>query len=478
MLGTPRRCCDGLTRRETLRAGGLALMGSLDLPKLFAAQENAPQRLLTAKAKNVIVLYLLGGAPTQDMYDLKPHAPADVRGEFNPIHSAVPGIDVCELLPGVARWMHRAAIVRSVNHKAGCHNTLPSYSGYELPLDNIVSTKESYPPSMGSVVSYLDERAGMPSGEIPSYVYMPCYLGWGQSIVRPGPYGGFLGRRYDPLFTECNPYVDNPPDVPYHSQPLRGEPRLPHSTLPDDITVDRLSARRDLVSQIDDHLRQLEGHGGVSLYDRHRQRAFDVLTSPRLKSVFDLETEEPRLRDRYGRTLFGQSALIGRRLIEEGARFVNVTWDCYAERLKLQYECWDLHERNCAILRDYNLPYFDQTYSALMEDLDSRGLLDETLVAVLSDMGRTPKINARGGRDHWTFCYSVLLAGAGIRGGTVYGASDSQAAFVKDHPVSTADVCATIYEALGIDPETLVPDIVGRPLPIAHGGRPIHEVLA
>ncbi len=474
MLGSARRCCDGITRRETLKAGALSLGAGLSISENLLSHQAAAMQPRAAKANRVIVLYLLGGAPSQDMYDLKPNAPAEVRGEFQPISTSVPGIQICEHLPLSARWMHRAAIVRSVNHKAGCHNTLPSYTGYEQPLDNIVSSKESYPPSMGSVCEYLNPVGGAD----PAYVYMPCYLGWGQSIRRPGPYAGFLGSRYDPLFTECNPYVDSPPDRPYYAQVLRGEPYIPHGTLSGELTIDRLNSRRTLLEQMDDAIRGVEGGRSFDTFSRQQERAWGLLTSSRVKAAFDLEREDPRLRDRYGRTLFGSSALIARRLVEAGVRFVNVTWDCYWERLKLQYECWDTHERNFGVLRDYNLPQLDLTYSALMEDLDGRGLLDETLVVVMSDFGRTPKINARAGRDHWTFCYSVLLAGSGIRGGTMHGESDAQAAYVKTHPVSTGDMCATIYELLGIDPEMPVYDQVNRPIAVAHGGRPIWEILA
>lgn len=475
MLGSPRRCCDGLTRRETLRAGGLAVLGGFGLPEFFAVQEAQASTAPAGKAKSVIVLYLLGGAASQDMYDLKPHAPAEVRGEFNPIDTNVPGIQVCEHLPATARWMHKAAMVRSVNHKAGCHNTLPSYTGYEEPLENIVTTKDTYPPSMGSVCEYLNPNQGV----LPAYVYMPCYLGWGQSIFRPGPYAGFLGQRYDPLFTECSPYVDNPAaESPGHNGVLRGVPRIPSSALGEGITIDRLNSRRDLLGQIDDQVRAIEGQAALDRYSRQRQRALALLTSPEAKAAFDLEQEDPKLRERYGNSLFGQSALVARRLVEAGVRFVNVTWDCYWERLKLNFDCWDTHTRNFPIMREYNLPHLDMTYSTLLDDLDSRGLLDETLVVVMSDFGRTPKINGNGGRDHWTFCYSILFAGAGVRGGTIYGASDSQAAYVKDKPVSTGDVCATIYQCLGIDPDTTVPDRLNRPVPIAHGGRPIGEILA
>ena len=182
--------------------------------------------------------------------------------------------------------------------------------------------------------------------------------------------------------------------------------------------------------------------------------------------------------DRYGRTLFGQSTLIARRLVESGVRFVNVTWDLFWDRIQIDYDAWDTHTRNFPILKENKLPGFDQTFTALLEDLDARGLLDETLVVVTSEMGRTPKINGNGGRDHWTYCYGTVFAGAGIRGGTVYGASDAQAAYVKDLPVSPADICCTVYECLGIDPDMMVPDKTGRPVAINQGGRPIRGILA
>jgi hypothetical protein len=480
MLGSPRRCCDGLTRRETLKVGALsALGGAFTLPHLLRAEETRrpPRR---GKAKSVIVLYLLGGAGTQDMWDMKPNAPAEVRGEFKPIASSVPGVQVCEHLPWLARWIHRAALVRSVNHKAGCHNPLPSYSGYEATLADITTTKDTYPPSMGAVCEYVKAGAGRapPDGEhFPAYVYLPCYLGWGTAIRYPGPYAGFLGKRYDPLFTECAPYVDHPPEKQYEPQVLRGRPRIPNGVLADGITLDRLDTRRGLARQFDDRLRDLGDQPASGAFDRYEQRALSLLTSKKVKAAFDLDKADPHLRDRYGRTLFGAGALIARQLVEAGARFVNVSWDTFWERLKVQFEGWDTHHRNFPIYRDYNLPYFDLTCSALLEDLDSRGLLDETLVAVLSEMGRTPKVNRDGGRDHWTYCYTVFLAGGGIKGGAVHGASDAQAAFVKDKPVSTADICATIYECLGIDPEMPVRDYAGRPVPVAHGGRPIREIL-
>lgn len=474
MLGSPRRCCDGLTRRETLKAGALSLLGgAFNLPRLLALEQNKPSLARPGKARSVILLYLLGGAATQDMFDLKPEAPSGIRSEFRPIDTNVPGIRICEHLPGMARWMHRAALVRSVNHKAGCHNCLPSYTGYEATMAD-QHPRDSDPPSMGSVCEYLKQGAN----EFPNYVYMPCWLGWGQAFRRAGPYGGFLGQRYDPMFTECAPYHDkgvNP--VPGNPAVVRGEPFLPSSNLGADLTIDRLNTRQGLLNQLDDQIRKVETQPALDRFDRTQQRAFRILTSSRLKSAFYLANEDPKLLDRYGRTLFGHSTLIARRLVEEGVRFVNVTWDLFWDRVKVDYDAWDTHRRNFEILRENKLPHLDHTYCGLMQDLEDRGLLDETLVVLMSEMGRTPRLNSNGGRDHWTYCYSVLFAGAGIRGGTLCGASDSQAAYVKDRPVSTGEICATIFQCLGIDPHSTVNDRAGRPVPIAQGAEPIREIL-
>jgi hypothetical protein len=488
MLGSPRRCCDGLTRRETLQAGALSLLGGFfTLPNLLHAEETGRiRRDRPGKAKSVILLYLLGGAATQDMWDLKPNAPTDIRGEFKPIATSAGGVQICEHLPRMAKWMHKAAIVRSVNHKAGCHNCLPSYTGLEVPQPD-QHPRDTNPPSMGSVCEYLKANSGNPSGgrktadaDFPAYVYMPCWLGWGQVFRRAGPYAGFLGKRYDALTTECQPYGDKdaPPTKPGFPRLVRGQPLLPNSILGTDLTIDRLNRRRGLLQQIDDKQRSAEAQTALDSYTRTQKRAFGLLTASKVKAAFDLGKEDPKLRDRYDQTLFGNSTLIARRLVEAGVRFVNVTWDLFWDRIQIDYDAWDTHTRNFHILRDNKLPHFDQTYTALMEDLSNRRLLDETLVVVMSEMGRTPKVNASAGRDHWTYCYSVVLAGAGTRGGSVYGASDAQAAFVKDKPVSTADICATIYSCLGIDPEMPVYDRSGRPTPVANGGQPIRDILA
>jgi uncharacterized protein (DUF1501 family) len=244
------------------------------------------------------------------------------------------------------------------------------------------------------------------------------------------------------------------------------------------ITLDRLASRKRLVEHFDDEFRRLESRQNSGSYSGQQKLAFEMLASAPVREAFDLGLETPETRERYGRTLFGSTTLLARRLVERGVQFINVSWDNFSKRFEVSKAGWDTHENNYPMLRNTLLPNFDHTYSAFMEDLDARGLLDETLVVTMGEMGRTPKINAKGGRDHWTYCYSVLLAGAGLQGGTIYGASDEQAAFIKDRPVHIRDICATIYHLLGIDPEMPVPDRAGRPVPIAHGGQVLTEILS
>ena len=474
LLGNPRRNCTGPTRRETLKAGALSLLGGLlSDSSLLALEAGRSKYLRPAKAKSVVLLYLQGGAPTQDMFDLKPHAAGGVGGEFKPIATSAPGIEVCELLPRTSRWMHKAAVVRSVYHNGGCHKNLPMYTGYDVNLPD-EEFRDSDPPSMGSVCAYLDR--GQPR-DLPTYAYLPCPLGWGEVRKKAGPHGGFLGRQYDAFSTECTAYVDHPPDDIWKPQVVRGEPRLADLDLREGITLDRLAGRKRLVEQLDEERRRLASINLGSL-PRHKQLAYELLTSEKIREAFDISRESEAMRERYGRTLFGSATLLGRRLVERGVRFVNVSYDNFSKRFEVSKAGWDTHERNFPMLKETLLPTFDQTYSAFISDLDERGLLEETLVVTMGEMGRTPKINPAGGRDHWTYCYSVLFAGAGIRGGTIHGASDDQAAFIKDKPVHIRDICATIYYLLGIDPEMPVYDRAGRPVAVAHGGQPVREILS
>jgi hypothetical protein len=497
-VGTAQRTCDGVTRRETLAAGALTLLGGfLNQSNLLALEQSRPAagfpgRYQRARAKSVVLIYLQGGPPTQDMFDLKPDAPSGIRSEFRPIATSAPGISVCEILPNTARWMHKTAVVRSVYHNGGCHKNMPMYTGYDINLPD-EEFRETDPPSMGSVCAFLDDQPGSPTrkrgipsltrrastpDQLPPYVYLPCGLGWGEGRKKGGPHGGFLGRRYDPFSTECSAYVDSPPDEIWRPQIVRGEPRLGDADLRPEITLDRLGDRRRLLVQLEDRLRTMEASRSPANYDRSQRLAFDMLTSRAVRSAFDLQSEPDRVRDHYGRTLFGSSTLLARRLVEAGVRFVNVSWDNFSRRFQVSQAAWDTHERNFPMLRETLLPGLDQTYPAFLADLDQRGLLDETLVVMMGEMGRTPRVNPSGGRDHWTNCYSVVFAGAGIAGGTVHGASDRQAAYIKDKPVHIRDIVATIYHCLGINPALAVYDQAGRPISIAHGGEPIAEILA
>jgi hypothetical protein len=483
VLGTGQRFCDGVTRRESLRIGALSALGGFGLPQLLRAEAQSAARLplgktppgnrQPGKAKNVIIVFLAGGAASQDMYDMKPDAPADIRGEFKPIATSLPGLDICEHLPRLAEWMHKAALIRSLNHQAGCHNALPMFTGYDKFVSDF-SLKDTYPPCVGSVCEYLKR----PDDDLPAYFYLPHYFGWGQTLHGPGPYAGFLGKRYDPFISESRPYLaPGTKQGGYPGYLFLGEPTIGDAVLSRGMTLDRLDSRRTLLQQLDGQLRRADATLAQASFDRTQQRAFSLLTSSKLKSAFDLSRVNPKVRDRYGRTLFGNSSLIARQLLESGVRLVTVAWEWYLGYVK-DDRGWDTHENNFNILRNVLLPNFDQTLSALIEDLAHRGLLDETLVAVMSDFGRTPRINGAAGRDHWTYCYSALLFGAGIKAGTICGASDAQGAFVKDRPIRPADFCATLYECLGIDPNRLVHDQNGRPYPVAQGGEPIREILA
>ena len=456
------------SRRDLLAAGGASALAGLGFPNLLRG-EPARTASPTGKARSVIFLYLHGGAPSQDMFDMKPKAPREIRGEFSPIATDVPGIEICEHLPGMARWMHRSAILRAVHHKAGCHNEIPSFSGYESPTGMQELDDRGLPPSMGSVCEYFK-----PEGQtLPAYVSLPNPLNV-QGETGPGP--GFLGRRYAPLESKARPEFDPGAVLDRRPNPpiIRGIPRLEDSRLIDGVTSDRLTLRRQLLAP---------GPAEATAksqaeFGRFQNLAFDVLTSHQLRDCFDPRLIDAGVKERYGNTLFGNSAFIATRLVAAGVKFVNVIWTWYygAYPGVADYG-WDTHEHNFSILRSY-LPQVDRVYSSLMEDLEQSGLLDETLVVLTTDFGRTPGVNATAGRDHWMHCYSTVLAGAGIRGGTVHGASASAAAWPIDGAVRPADICATIYDQLGMDPDTIIHDHLNRPHKIAQGGEPIRAILA
>jgi hypothetical protein len=464
----------GYSRRELLRVGGLSLFGGMTLPKLIEAGELRNKR--TGSAKSVILFNLLGGPSQQDMFDLKPDAPVEIRGEFKPISTSLPGLQICELLPNTSRLMHRASLIRSITHNYNAHNPLAMMTGFPNGKNAQLTADRTDPPDIGAVCQYL----GMGSQEGPGAVCLPCYPGWGESgqypgIRRPGPYGGYLGSQFDPMFSLCQPTfakIDNP--GPYNPVMPMGEPLMPSLDSLPGMSSARLDRRRSVLDQIDQKFETLTSSRAVDRMDKFQTRAFSMLSSSRTRDAFDLSRETDSLKDRYGRNLYGSSLIVARRLVEAGVPFVSVHQEIFGHN----GHAYDMHENNFGMLREFNLPLLDRLLPTLVEDLDERGLLDSTLVVVMGEMGRSPKVNAKAGRDHWPQCGFSLMIGGGVKQGTVFGSTDKQAAYPESHPVSPGDVVATIYHLLGIDPHMTVPELDGRPVPIAHGGDPIRDVIA
>jgi hypothetical protein len=468
--GPGTRLCDGITRRELMRVGGLSLFAGATLPRFLQAAEHRSAKT-HGRARSVILFNLLGGPSHQDMVDLKPNAPPEIRGEFKPIATSVPGVQVCEHLPRLARWMHRASLIRTITHNYNAHNPLALLTGFAGGDNAQIFAKASDPPDIGAVCQYL----GMGPNDLPGAVCMPCYPGCGEGIRRPGPYGGWLGRQYDPLFTVCNPTFERKPKVQYYDpvEPI-GDPSVQSLDAQPDMSILRLDQRRTLVQQFDGLFSVAESSRSMEQMDKFQQRAFGLLTSNRTRAAFDLSREPDRVRERYGRNLSGSSLLCARRLVEGGVPFVSV----HAEIFGATGHSYDMHENNFGMLKDHNLPILDRAIPALLQDLDERGLLSSTLVVVMGEMGRSPRVNGKAGRDHWPQCGFSLLFGGGVREGTVYGTTDKHAGYPADNPVSPGDVVATIYTLLGIDPHLMLPDRTGRPIAVAHGGEAIRGVIA
>jgi hypothetical protein len=450
--------CEGLTRRQWLRVGGLSAAG-LCLSDLLRGQAAASAVTSAGqagfgRARSCILCFLFGAPAHQDIWDLKPDAPVDVRGEFRPIASNVPGILLGEHIPRIAQTAQRLALIRSVQHQDNTHTVAMHHMltgrRHAQPNTNPRNQPTDF-PCFGAVVQYLQSsQVALPAG---ISLNAPANQVSANNHIFPGFFAGMLGRRFDPMFIAQNPAA---PDF---------DP-LPTA---DGAKAVRLQGRHNLLQAVDQRRRQLEAVARVRDFDAYHQQAFDLVTSPAARRAFDLAREPAKVRDRYGWSAFGQGCLLARRLVEAGVRLVTVNWardDAY----------WDTHANNFRDLKDKLLPPFDAGFSALLEDLDQRGLLDETMVVCLGEFGRTPKINANAGRDHWAACNTVVLAGGGVRGGQVLGASDRTAAFPATAPVSPNDLAATIYQALGIDPHTEMHDVLGRPLQVSDG-RPLHELF-
>ena len=484
ILGSPSRTCEGLSRRRWIEIGGAGLLG-LNVPRLLAAEaangeiaDSTSSAARRPRARSVIFLYLFGGPSQLETFDLKPDAPDTIRGPFRPIASRTPELRICEHLPRLAAMSDRFCIVRTLSHAYNDHSTAAHYiqtgHPWHVPIGGGFNATEKDWPAMGSIVEYFDQHSVGPGREIPSYVYLPNRLGHLQTYTsrldRPGQYAGWLGRGYDALATDIRKRDDA--DNPFYRVCQEDELdfRIKGLASDADLTLDRLDRRRSLLDQFDSASLRLDAADTTAAYDRFQRRALSLVSSERTRSALDLRHESAALRDRYGRHLFGQSTLLARRMVEAGARFVTVAWDApdgYG---------WDSHVHSDDVKR-HLLPGLDQALSALLTDLEERGLLEETLVVAVGEMGRTPNGTANWGRGHWSTLFPALLAGGGVRGGMVHGRSDKHAAFAVVRPTSPEDLAATIFHALGIDPELRIADAQGRPTSLVAGGRPLVELF-
>lgn len=418
-------------RRDLLRLGSLGALG-LNLPSFLRAASTAKPE----KDISVILIWQSGGNPHQDTFDMKPDSPKEVRGEFKPISTKVPGIQVSEHLPRTAQIADKITILRSMKSRENNHERAINYllTGY-LPLPTIEF------PAMGSVVSKM---LG-PKNGLPPYVAVPNTF--------PSYGAGFLGGEY-------NPFISGDPNVTGY--------KVKDLTLPVDVDFQRLGNRRWLVEQMDKKFRAIEASPDFKALDGFYHRAYDLLNSPAAKKAFDIESEPAALRERYGRTPVGQGCLLARRLVEAGVRFVTIAkgW--------LNY---DTHGDNFNTMKKVLLPEFDPAFATLVEDLDQRGMLDSTLVIVNGEFGRTPKINDAAGRDHHSKAWSVVFAGARLTGGRVIGATDKTATEITDTPVEPEDLLYTLYTMMGIDPQHEHQTAIGRPVKHVNGGKLIPGLL-
>jgi hypothetical protein len=496
ILGSSKKLCSGISRREMLRAGGLGLfgLGLADYLRLSDAQATTKPKLHASfgKAKACILLYLYGSPSQLETFDMKPDAPVEIRGEFKPIPSSVPGLPVCELLPNLAKQMHLTTVIRSVTHPYPLHGVAYATTGtpaIDVPME-LNPRDGRHHPFIGSVVDYLT-RSAKPraAGAVPTNIALPFPFSSKRvgEVARAGPYAAFLGSAYNPIWTEFHGSAsrncvktlqEQRYDGPEPYMGITPESRFELATateLPSEMTLDRLDGRRSLLNQFDDARRELERTDTGKSHDHYRQMAYGLIGSEKIRDALNIQKEPRHVREMYGMTLFGQASLAARRLVEAGSKFVTVTWDEFG----LAGSAWDTHWNHYPRMKNELMPGFDMGFSGLLADLQARGMLDDTLVLCLSEHGRTPKIQSEkgGGRDHWSQCYSVAMAGGGVGRGRVIGKSDKIAGTVAERPVSPKDILATTYHLLGIDPETTLIDRTNRPMPLVQNASVIPELL-
>ncbi|MBA4188158.1 MAG: DUF1501 domain-containing protein [Planctomycetaceae bacterium] len=438
--------CPGPTRREAITVGSL---GALTLPQLLSARESAPPR----RPKACIMLFLLGAPPQQETWDPKPDSPVEARGDMGVIRTATPGLIIGETMVKTSRWTEKIAVLRAVSTNDSSHSSSGYYmtTGYPHAPVGVENAKPGSPndwPSLGAVV----RRVLQPQCKLPAAITLPEQSANDGNLTWPGQDAGFLGRGSDPWLLNC--------------EPEKGKFDIPGLTLPPDVSEPRFGERRQLLEGID-HLSARSDERGIAA------KAFEMIASPAARKAFELDSEDVRTRDRYGRSRFGQSCLLARRMVEAGVPLIRVNWTRVAGAPNNGH--WDTHSKNSESLRKM-MPILDTAYTALLEDLSDRGMLNDTLVVWCAEFGRTPKINGGGGRDHWGPVFSVALAGGGVKGGAVYGASDKLAAYPKDGRVTPQDLHATIYHCLGIPKNAEIHDGLGRPLPVTRG-EPVRQIL-
>ena len=443
-----------IDRRGFVKAGALGMAG-LSLPQVLKA-ESAADPAKTSKEKSVIILWQRGGPSQHETWDPKPDAPQDYRGAFGAMSTNVPGIQICDLLPKCAKVMDKFSIIRSLYHTDAGHSAGDQvmFTGYPPNKGN---PNENFYPSCGSIVA---KQQGHLNPDLPPYVMIPKRL--------PGVDPAYLGKKYAPFETQADPAVEGPFN-------------LPNFSLGDSLSLNRLDSRKGLLKSFDDIRREVDASGSMEAADGFNQQAFDILTSPKARDAFDLDAEPRKLRERYGFMpaykaptpdrcgvpAWSQRMLLARRLVEAGVRLVTV-----------DLRWWDTHVKGYETMRDGFLPRWDQAYSALLQDLEDRGLSDNVMVVAWGEFGRTPKVNSTGGRDHYPNVFSASVSGGGIQGGRVIGESDSKGAEPKERPVQPQDVLATMYRHLGIDFNKYYLDHGGRPVPVLPFGAPIDELFS
>ena len=446
----PPHLCDGISRRSVLRAGSLAALGAVPAWRSLTAG-GATRK----KPKACIALFLLGGPAQHSTWDPKPLAPAEVRGEFGPIATNVPGIQICELMPRTAQQMDKLALLRAVVTDDNAHSSSGYYMMTGVPHipKQVENANPGFPndhPTMAAVAQHLARGQRL----LPPAVRLPMHIFNTDGSVWPGQDSGWLGHSADPWLFNCAPAS---PDFD-----------VPQFRLSADVSLGRLGNRRTLLEQMESSLREVDRGAPIATYSDQQRQAFDLLASSQGRAACDLAQESDETRALYGRGQFGQSVLLGRRLVEAGVNFVQVNWFRGPDEPSSN-PCWDSHVDETNRMKNVLVPPLDQALSGLLIDLEQRGMLEDTVVAVLSEFGRSPRLDANAGRGHWGHVFSIALGGGGIRGGQVIGTSDGHAAYPADGIVTPEDITATIFHCLGHEPHTEIHDPAGRPLPISRG---------